>query len=426
MDEKWFQRLSNIHDGVPVRFKISDFNNTREAFFNNNESGPDFVYQNIRDKKAHIKLDSLKKLKSDIENCPTTASVVKELYFKKINEKISLINLIIKAELLMNSDITDSEEHVNDFRNISDEIFGKIKPDTFFHTCSVLNERLSSVPSHVQKTLGYIRLKNMFDSLPAGRVPSICISPMIPDEGSLLTSRSEIKKRFIIALEENGLDNWRVVSGHSTRSNFVVKTHSRRIILPNETALNSRRAESVMTERNVDALIEHELTHILRYENGLRSPLKLLAIGLNSYIKGEEGVATYREQIVKGATDYSNGKSYFAAGVAMGLDRGGKPRTFREGFEIMHDFYKVYFSNENLNASNIAFGVCAHLFKGTNGKIPGLFLSLQCSYRDGNIGIHSLLHDKPRWAEYLLIGKFDPTNDFHTTALSELGIIPKL
>ncbi len=424
-DEKWFERLHKIQDGVPARFTLYDYNSTREAFLNGTGVGPDFKYHNIEDSNFSYKLDTLEQLRSDIASCSDTIPIVKNLYFKKIDEKVMLINLVRNSALLISAE-NDKQKYAESFTELSNEVFGKIKPDTFYHSCTVLAERLTIAPLSIRNKEAYYRLRSIFDTVPASTINNLNIRPSIPDEGNLVTDRNEIKKRFYEAFEKLGLTQWRLVDGHKSRSNFVVKTNTKRVIIPNDTALSSRRAESVLTSRNIDALITHELTHILRYENGLSSKLKLLSVGLHAYLKGEEGVATYREQLVKGANDYSNGKSYFAAGIAMGLDRGGIPRTFREVFEIMLDFYTIYFSNEKVNAKNVAFGVCAHLFKGTDGKIPGAFLTLQCSYRDGNIAVHSLLKNNHEWLKYLLVGKFDPTNQLHTTAMIELGIIPNL
>ena len=58
-------------------------------------------------------------------------------------------------------------------------------------------------------------------------------------------------------------------------------------------------------------LIVHEIgTHVVRRENGKRSKLRLLGIGLDNYERGEEGIATMREQVLNGNSESTDSCSF--------------------------------------------------------------------------------------------------------------------
>ena len=176
------------------------------------------------------------------------------------------------------------------------------------------------------------------------------------------------------------------------------------------------------------ALMEHELgTHIARREKGERSKLKLLGLGLDRYLKGEEGIATYRQQGVKGTDDFAGLGYHFAISLALGVD--GKKRNFRGVFGILKDYYFINSKKEKTtaitDAQNEAWNNCVRIFRGTTCKNPGACFTKDIVYREGNIGIWKVIKENPEEERRFSIGKYDPANLRHIWILEQLGITNK-
>lgn len=161
----------------------------------------------------------------------------------------------------------------------------------------------------------------------------------------------------------------------------------------------------------------------MRRHNGERSKLKLLGVGLDRYVKGEEGVATYAEQQVTGATEFAGISKYFSIAVAKGFD--GKPRNFRQTFEIIRDYNIATLKNgESLvsRAETAAWNECVRIFRGTSGHTPGAVFTKDLAYL-GNRDIWQLVSTNSEVVLTFSIGKFDSTNPLHVAALTQLGIL---
>ena len=427
LDEKWFQSLRDIYDGVPARLVASSYNEARKKFFDGDDAAPNFSYSIISDQRFKEKKSALTLLREQIHNCNTTHPVVKKIYLQKIDEKLSSLDIVRVASELVSSDTCDGLL-ASKFISLTNKVFGPVQPDVFAQACAVVLRQLSDLSISTEQYRVFSNVANVLERGTASSQHSIAdleIQSKVP-EGALVTDQSVVIRQFKSALEEHGFGHWKVEPGGKLQTTFVVKSKHNRIVVPNQTALRNRVGNAKITERKLQAIIAHEMTHVLRYEHGINSPLRLLAIGLPGYHSGEEGYATYCEQQIQGATDYAGGKYYIAAGLAAGLDRGGESRNFREMYNFMHDWYCLEESGGERDPKKLAFHFCSVLFKGVRGHNPGVFLTLQTSYREGNIAVHKAMAEYPDWEEFGRIGKYDFTNKTHVVALQELGILPSL
>lgn len=147
-------------------------------------------------------------------------------------------------------------------------------------------------------------------------------------------------------------------------------------------------------------------------------------MGLDRSLRGEEGVATYREQRILGMEDFAGLDGHLAISLASGIN--GKKRNFREVFEILKAFYFISSKKEKSealkSAVNSAWDQCVRTFRGTTCQTPGACLTRDIVYREGNIGIWNVAKNNPAEIKRFSIGKYDPANPRHIWILEQLGI----
>ena len=231
-----------------------------------------------------------------------------------------------------------------------------------------------------------------------------------------------IARAFTYALAHGGLDGWTVV------------------ITPTVTAINTNQEKHLVegpakrrpvSTQKLRELIVHEIgTHVARREAGEHTGMHLLATGLDRYIVGEEGVATFHEQGIRGSLkEYAGQERYLGIGLALGLD--GTPRTFREVYEIL----KLYNLAKELRdkeaslegatkkALSKAWLSTLRTFRGTDGKTPGVAFTKDIAYRDGNIRLWQRIMEHPEEIKRLSSGKYDPSQERHRWILDNLHIL---
>ena len=76
-------------------------------------------------------------------------------------------------------------------------------------------------------------------------------------------------------------------------------------------------------------------------------------------------------------------------------------------------------------ASSLAWNLCMRTFRGTTGRTPGACFSKDIAYREGNIGIHTLISKGDPEQARFLTGKYDPTNPRHIWILDQFNITEK-
>jgi hypothetical protein len=418
-DQKWFNRIKSINAQLPSRLKITSYFATKKRFLSDVTEEPVFAYRHIIDRHLKEKKILLDDLELEILSCRETLPAVKELYVKKIVEKRDQLRLIEMLHTVQTSE--QKEELLATAKELTERVYGAPKLDIFNQITNGIRVRLSGEWEPLQDLAEYRRLQHLFPQTTLTTVPNLqmMVAYDSSEVGVVYTDAEQLAKRFKEAFIEIGLNEWEVKISEQKTGGVRVRPRNRYVSIPNSGILRNR--ANPITEHNLKGLLAHEvMVHARRVEHGRNSGLLLLSIGLDKYWRGEEGVATYYEQRVTGASDYAGFSPYFTVGLAYGLDRGGIRRTFSEVFAVLRDYYTLDAYGKNLDPDTLAFLSCVRVFKVD----PSFVLTRDCVYREGNIAVHQLLQQKSLGDEYLNVGKYDPTNDDHVRCLTELGILP--
>lgn len=248
-------------------------------------------------------------------------------------------------------------------------------------------------------------------------------------------SASETQVAFEAAFQRFDTPKWHaVVDAPGERMTFNTNHSLRTVFIPNDEDIASRKYP--LTQERVQALIAHEVgTHVVRRVRGEESPLALLGVGLAGYLRGEEGIATYHEQILDGTRHFAGSFGYLALGWAHGLD--GAPRSFRGLYEVLRPYMLVSSIEHALAydepvdverfahaAQRRAWARCVRIFRGTTGSTPGACFTKDVVYLEGNIAIWQLVAKDSSWPERFSLGKYDPANDEHVALLRDLALLP--
>lgn len=174
----------------------------------------------------------------------------------------------------------------------------------------------------------------------------------------------------------------------------------------------------------------HEVgTHVGRKIKGKRSKLSLLGVGMDRYIKGEEGVTTVMEQAIDKSVDPFDVdmKYILAIGLAQGLD--GQKRDFRGVFETLKKQWTLRevaggktLAEAEKSATETAYNTCVRIFRGTDCKTPGVVYPKDMVYREGTLGVWQVMRERPQEMHRFTVGKYDPINARHIWVMDELGI----
>jgi len=246
-------------------------------------------------------------------------------------------------------------------------------------------------------------------------------------------SAEEIRAAFVEAFMRFGVTNWSaLVDAPGERMTFSTNHSLRTIFIPSDEDLLNRKY--AMTRERVEALIAHEVgTHVVRRERGEQSELGLLGIGLAGYLRGEEGVATYNEQVLDGTRHFAGGFQYVAVGWASGID--GRARTFRQLYELLQPYmfisslehalaYEEPYALQALyeKSKRRAWARCVRIFRGTSGSTPGACFTKDVVYLEGNVAIWELVDEDATWPTRFSLGKYDPANEEHVALLRDMGM----
>lgn len=219
----------------------------------------------------------------------------------------------------------------------------------------------------------------------------------------------KIVEMFALALEKRGIP-WQVkISQVALVVN--VNYQDETIYIP---------AGREMSKVAVEALIEHEIgIHLVRYYNGLQSQLLLLSVGLNGYLKGEEGLASYRQfSIDKG--NLPGVINYLGVVLASGLYR-NQPWNFRQIFDFIKEYLSFLGFSEEYTKRE-AWLRALRTFRGSAGKLPTGVFTRDLIYFEGYLEIKDLYTKQSSEIERLLVGKYDPNNEKHKSILDGLGL----
>lgn len=417
LDEKWYERFREIgsfQDYEYLTGKKEYRENQKKKFLSGEIENPELDYPELEGLKMEEIEKHLLKLKKEILKNENN-DVIKKAYCWKINEKITEIRMLKAAK----------EGNDHKFFEYSKFIYGEPDRDicgyTFSQVRKIINNKLSSADADIKNAAMRLNAKIFITLIDTGSQISVKDYPFkkiisVKEEKEYITQ--EIKDVFEKTLNKYKLYDWVVVIDKERKySGLNVSQRDKIINVP-----EGRKAK----ETDLKALIAHEIeTHAVRRAQGERSRLKLLGLGLDRYIKGEEGVARYKEQKIIGNENFAGLNYYFAISLAMGAD--GKKRNFREVYELLKDFYFIRLKKANGKktlglSEKYAWNDCVRIFRGTTGKTPGACFMKDIVYREGNIGVWNVVKNKPEEIRRFSVGKYDPGNSRHIWILDQLGI----
>lgn len=414
LDERWFEPVRSIGSQIDEAewfqkyARISE--EERDLFFNNEIENPKFLYKKTRPFSSCS--PQLARLQDELHTHEKD-SVVLDLYDHKLN-KLNHRNTLLEA-LAAQKD--------TDFYQASVALYGKPKKKYFSYVAQRIDALcVQSKESHPTVAKRLKRIVSKIDQ--SDKDISADILPPLVTTGKPVASIDEVKKIFQATLDRLEIGGWQLqVDTESRRTRFSVSPFQQVIHIPNQAQLLLRPKK--LTDIQIAALAEHEVgVHARRSHEGSKSQLKLLQIGLDSYLPGEEGLAGYVQQQMEGADEFYGFDRYFAACLAIGMD--GTKRDFRAVFSIMTDYYTLKYAvadTEDVAPFRAAWDVCVRIFRGTSGQTPGTIYTKDIVYMEGNIGIWHLISDKPDTFESLFLGKFNPLLSRHVKSLQTLGIL---
>tara|TARA_B100000745_G_scaffold300452_1_gene254528 strand:- start:1238 stop:2383 length:1146 start_codon:yes stop_codon:yes gene_type:complete len=337
LDGRWYKRFEEV--AFEDYEKLLGNKNVRELekikFLSDEVENPDLGYPELESFDLDERESTLLSLKEDVLEMEQN-DAVKKIYRTKINESLATLRMLRATK---NGD--DRK-----FSRYADFIYGKPASGDIGY---VVEHVKSLVVQHVEsentnKQQAALRLQEIFEGLSQSSGDGVekSILPGGEDIPGKLESVDEAVLAFEEALQEIDATDWQVVvDSESGISNFSVSQEYKVVRIPSEEKLMSRN----ISKKKLKGLIEHEIkTHVARRSNGERSRLQLLGLGLDRYLKAEEGIAAYAEQQVTGATEFAGVPRFLSIALAKGL--GGEMLDFRQTHTIMSD-YRFLSSSKN-------------------------------------------------------------------------------
>ncbi len=430
IDSQWYDRFASVGSFEAYEYLDGDKEARtaqKEAFLSGDIAEPSLDYPKIDLANLTVREEQLLQLKGEIiAGEPDTT--VRELYRWKINEKIAELRLLQAA----------ATGDMRAFRHWSSFVYGRPSPEVFEYSIQKLNEIVDLAATNANPDIRQAA-ENLKTLLPQVRDTQPVERPSQADQqrarettlqqlsalGNIDISASsysatEIADIFTQALQTLQTEGWQVVIDPSSKTAISVDQEHRAVRIPESRQVSGQKLAT---------LLVHEIgTHVARRNSGERSSLRLLGLGLDRYEKGEEGIATMREQAIVGLVDdFSGLEGHLAISLAYGLD--GTPRGFRDVFEILQAHFKLKrllagdtLDKATISAQNDAWNRAVRTFRGTDCKTPGVCFTKDIVYREGNIAIWSVIHNDKHEMARFSIGKYDPSNPRHIWALTMLGI----
>ena len=416
LDARWFKRFESV--SFEDYEKLSGNKETRdeekESFMKGEVENPSLGYPELERFDISGRENELLLLKEDILELEQNETV-KKIYRTKINELLATLRML---QATKNGD--DKK-----FSRYADFIYGKPEVDDVNYIVGTVKELVEdNIESHNEERCdAAYRLQNLFNNILIETDHGV--NRDILPEGELINGKVESVEEavevFEEALREIGADDWIVeVDSEKGLSNFSVSQEHKIVRIPAEEKLMERG----VTKIKLKGLIEHEIkTHVARRHNGEQSKLQLLGLGLDRYLKAEEGIATYAEQQITGAKDFAGIPRFLSIALAKGLT--GEKLDFRKTYEIMTDYRLLSSSRKDVThqqVAGLAYNDCVRIFRGTTCSAPGAVYPKDMSYF-GNRAIWTLVSKDSDVVQSFSVGKYDPNNSEHIALLTQLGIL---
>lgn len=416
LDSRWYRRFEavNFEDYEKLTGNKESRQEQMDKFLSGEVENPALDFPELKSFDIDEREQTLLSLKEDILSLERNEAV-KKIYRTKINESLATLRML-KA--------TKSGDD-RKFSRYADFIYGKPESSDVGYVVGHVKDLIlqNAESENPEKQQAARRLNEIFSQLDfdIGEGADKSILPAGQDIPGKLESVEEAVEVFETNLREIGASDWKVVvDSEKGLSNFSVSQEHKTVRVPSEEKLMARN----VSKKKLQGLIEHEIkTHVARRSNGERSKLQLLGLGLDRYLKAEEGIATYAEQQVTGAKEFAGVPRFLSIALAKGI--GGKKLDFRNTHTLMTDYRLLASSKKDVTleeAATTAYNDCVRIFRGSTCSTPGAIYPKDMSYF-GNRAIWTLVSENSDVVETFSIGKYDPNNNEHIALLTQLGIL---
>lgn len=446
IDEQWYERLAKLASVQDYEYFVGNDlyrQKQKRDFLADKIRNPRLDYPQIEIEKIRERIKGLEELQVAIETEEKNEFVARA-YQDKIEEKLTEQTMALATKMMTKSKNDEQiKKYANQFKKCTESLYGEPTPGIFNFALKLFREKIVKNINHHNFIIGQAS-EDLLKVLPMpderyiknyvfwqnkrnlNRVKRILMEEIrvlfeVTDK-DIQYQPEEIKQFFERKIRELGFDNWGVEIDNNYQS-VSVDQNQKKIYVP-----RTRKIDPVSLEK----LVLHEIgVHVLRRENGERSKLKLLGLGLDHCEIGEEGLASlveglFRDQI---AFTFFSLLSYVAIGLVYGSD--GSKRDFRDIFTILTKLY-LYIGLVNWPDKDIeetknkaianAFNRCVRIFRGTNCQLAGVCFTRDLIYLKGKICMWDVINHKPEELKRVYCGKYNPGNDRHTQLLDDLGI----
>ena len=217
----------------------------------------------------------------------------------------------------------------------------------------------------------------------------------LDDEGKLDAQNIIYATRII--LDIRGASRWNVVQ--TKDANIDTNQTDLVIYVPESRKMSLSEFDAVMVCHEVDE-------HVMRRENGDASGIpEIGGTDAHGYLAKEEGNGKINEALRKGklSLEASAFGFFLSGGLILGLDREGRGRNMRETTEIVwrlnfiEDYLKSRHDGSQQSVRNAVDKATTHLtrlFRGTDGKVPGVaFTKDSKTYYEGSADVIDKWHN---------------------------------
>lgn len=424
LDERWYKALepmSSVSLLAYTSYPLEQLTEARRLFINEQLDHPPLLSSQINADECASGISYLNNLAREIGREEKNVAI-KNAYVKRIEELVDL------NELLRAASARDDEM----FLERETKLYGQVEKEVLAAACQFLKSKLKG-----EAGLAGTEAKDLLRQGESLAEPA----PLQLEAGAFLRAQAlfqekfreelailealrgkqeagEIKKVMDVFLAQERFNGWQAIIDADRSGPIRIEHGDKKIIIPEDKDVSAAR---------IRELVMHEiLTHVLRRQNGERSRLKLLGLGLAHYLPGEEGVAIFRQQLLKDLPGFPREIMwrYFFIALCRG-EVDGKTRNFRQIYDLAEQFFRA----ENAEAENAAesaadqaWRLTVRMFRGVRGGIKGICFTKDLVYLNGYSRLIGVMRVKPERQELFDIGKLDVSNEEHVDLTRELGL----
>ena len=370
---------------------------------------PCYDKRNINIDELITKKQAFVSLQKRIVNMDIDAHI-REAYHRLINEQIHYSDMI---EAYARGDMEQ-------FSAVSIELFGEPKNEYVSYIISYITQLCDDAKHVSDEATNHIEhveyaLQNFESDNTVFSEISIDFVQRHNDER--MYTAAEIKRLFEQALDDRRITGWLVEIDDTGHVSFIrVEQESKKIIVP---------ADRRLSERHMQGLIAHEIgVHVQRRFNAVKIPLHILSLGLDNYIRAEEGMAKYVEREIYPESLIPSMELYLGIALAQGID--GVKRNFRDLYEFFYAYYSLLRicrpENSDASIEDIAWNRTERIYRGVVGSLNTACFTKDIVYWEGFLRVRDIAHTLPEEINRFLCGKYDPANEFHREFLDAFDV----